>query len=238
MQPFDNDKYDKRFDETYSKAISQCGLEPYRIDRDPQATILIEAIERGIRDASVCFAEISTDNPNVWFELGYCLALNKDVVLVCSSDRVKFPFDIQHRQIITYKTENSSDFDKLERDIAAKIEAIIFKQQSYENITMPKDSFRKSFELSDAELIMIVAILSNQYTINERVSSYIVKQDMNKNGINDLGFNLAFRKLIQKGLISTETEYNGNGEEFAVFNFTDDGDSWILENSELFNTRL
>ena len=29
----------------------------------------------------------------------------KDVILICSHEREKFPFDVQHRTIIRYKTE-------------------------------------------------------------------------------------------------------------------------------------
>ena len=69
-------------------------------------------------ESSMCFAEITTDNPNVWYELGFAFACKKDVVMVCSEERTgKFPFDIQHRQVITYKTSSKSDFETLEETI-------------------------------------------------------------------------------------------------------------------------
>jgi hypothetical protein len=58
----------------FKPAIEEAGLEPYRVDRDPSVSIPINDIEKGIRDAAVCFADITLDNPNVWFELGYALA--------------------------------------------------------------------------------------------------------------------------------------------------------------------
>jgi hypothetical protein len=74
--------------------------------------------ERGIQDARLCFADITEDNPNVWFELGYAIACKKEVVLVCSKERTtKFPFDMQHRTIIHYGTGSPSDFESLGRQI-------------------------------------------------------------------------------------------------------------------------
>ena len=46
MQPFDGAEFDKRYDEIYKPAIEEAGFEPYRVDKDPSATILIEYIEQ------------------------------------------------------------------------------------------------------------------------------------------------------------------------------------------------
>lgn len=118
IQPFDNSKFDKRYDDIFKPAITKAGLEPYRIDQDLSVRIPIDEIERGIQDSVLCFAEITTDNPNVWYELGYSFACQKDVILVCSDERSgSFPFDIQHRQIVKYKTSSKSDFESLEDQI-------------------------------------------------------------------------------------------------------------------------
>ncbi len=101
-----------------------------RVDRDPTVSIPIEDIEAGIRNAEVCLAEITTDNPNVWFELGFAIASQRDVVLVCSSERKsRFPFDIQHRSIIRYDTESSSDFEALKNRITERLRAILSKEE-------------------------------------------------------------------------------------------------------------
>ena len=105
IQPFDHGEvFDKRYDDILVPAITEGGLNAYRVDRDPSANILIENIEEGIRDASICLADITIDNPNVWYELGFAFASKKDVILICSEERSVFPFDVQHRRIITYRT--------------------------------------------------------------------------------------------------------------------------------------
>jgi hypothetical protein len=70
IQPFDNDKYDRRFAETFKPAIEAAGLTPYRVDKDPAVNDLVQGIRDGIDRSVAVFAELTTDNPNVWFELG------------------------------------------------------------------------------------------------------------------------------------------------------------------------
>jgi hypothetical protein len=70
-------------------------------------------------------AEITEDNPNVWFEIGLAIAYKKEIILICSNVRTgKYPFDIQHRTVISYESESPSDFEKLKDKIVAKISAL------------------------------------------------------------------------------------------------------------------
>ena len=57
----------------------------------------------------------------MWYELGYAFALEKDVIMICDESRSIFPFDIRHKNIITYKTESASDFELLKTKITDKI---------------------------------------------------------------------------------------------------------------------
>ena len=129
IQPFDDGPFDKRYDDVFVPAISEANLEAYRVDRDPSAFIPMDEVEKRIREADACLADISESNPNVWFELGFALAAGKPVVLVCleKPDR-RFPFDIQHRKIITYKTESARDFEDLKTKITDGLKAWIRKE--------------------------------------------------------------------------------------------------------------
>lgn len=118
IQPFDHGPFDKRYEDVVEPAIRAAGLEPYRVDRDPSVTIPIEHIEENIRGSRACVAEISTDNANVWYELGFAVASNRDVVLLASREaRQRFPFDIQHRSVILYAADSRRDFTELESKI-------------------------------------------------------------------------------------------------------------------------
>src|SRR5580693_3082579 len=77
IQLFASGKFDKRFEYVYKPAIEAEGLEAYRVDRDPGVDVPIDAIEEGIRTATICLADITTDNPNVWYELGFAFAAGR-----------------------------------------------------------------------------------------------------------------------------------------------------------------
>ena len=93
IQPFSS-KFDKRYNEDYKPALEEAGLEPYRVDQDPSTEKLMDSIEKEICKATICLADITTDNPNVWYELGYAFAVGRSVIMVCSNERNgEYPFD-------------------------------------------------------------------------------------------------------------------------------------------------
>lgn len=125
IQPFDRGPYDERFEDTVGPAIRAAGLEPYRVDSDPGVVVPIEQIENVIRDADACLADITTDNPNVWFELGLAIAAGKPTVLIAqTAARQIYPFDVRHRLVIGYRTETARDFKKLADEITSRLHAI------------------------------------------------------------------------------------------------------------------
>lgn len=123
IQPFDKGKFDKRFHDDFKPALKDAGFEAYRVDEDPAPDVLIDGIEDGIRRAPLVLADVTTDNPNVWYELGFAFALKKPVVLTCEEGR-RLPFDIQHRHVIHYQTESGSDFVRLRQQITERAEAL------------------------------------------------------------------------------------------------------------------
>ena len=124
IQPYDGGKFDQRYREILRPAIESEGLAAYRVDEDYQADVPIRAIERNLSEASLVAAEITTDRPNIWFELGYALAKSKPVILMCSDERTTpIPFDIRHRNILYYKTDSPSDFEVFRLKLRACIDA-------------------------------------------------------------------------------------------------------------------
>lgn len=234
IQPFDKGKYDQRYEDIFEPAIKHYGLEPYRVDKDPSVNIPIEDIELGIKNARFCFAEISTNNPNVWFELGYAIACQKECILVCSDERDEnFPFDVRHRNIIRYCTNSPSDFNKLSNSIKAKIKTILDKPLKIESISQSPVSNIEG--LSSYEIMILAIILSNQDSPSSTVSAWQIKQDMNKNGYNDTATNLGFRKLIDKNMVEYKIEHEFNGDEYSVYSLTSVGDAWLIDNENKLN---
>lgn len=238
IQPFDNDKFDKRFVDIFEPAIIKAGFDAYRIDKDLSVRIPIDEIEKGISESAFCFAEITSDNPNVWYELGYAFACNKDVVMVCSDERQsKFPFDIQHRHVITYKTSSTSDFTTLEDTITRKIKAFQQKSKTVKHLNVTP--VIETEGLNGHQIALLILIMENQITSEDTTSIYTLKDEMNKSGYTDIATSIGIRTLVKNGMIETfkqSDDYSNNQEYFAC-RLTEKGESWILSNQELFQFR-
>lgn len=232
MQPFDRGVFDKRYDDVFGPAIKEAGLEPYRVDRDPSVSIPIDDIEDGIKSSELCLAEITTDNPNVWFELGFAIAVPKEVILVCSEERkTKFPFDVQHRNIIKYKTESAQDFQKLKERISERAEALLKKEEEIGKVS--KISPVADTEgLSQHEMVALVTVMQNSYISVEGVSAHTIKEDMNKAGFTDIAISLALKSLRQKDMLLQEFETDQNGYDYPVYFVIESGEQWLLDNQD------
>lgn len=232
IQPFDDGPFDKRYDDTFKPAIEKAGLQSYRVDRDPSVSVPIEEIENGIKNADICLAEITTNNPNVWYELGFSLAVPKSVVLVCSEERKdKFPFDIQHRSIIKYKSESLSDFEQLKYNITEKVIAVLKKEAElvFINRTSP---IADTEGLSQHEMVALVTIMQNSFASDEAVSTWTIQRDMNGVGLTDLAVSIALKMLTKKGLIKSTKREDFNGNEYYAYQMTDIGEQWIIKNQD------
>jgi hypothetical protein len=232
IQPFDKDTFDKRFEDTFKPAIEKAGLEAYRIDLDPSVIVPIDAIEKGIRDCSICFAEITSDNPNVWYELGYAFACKRDVVLVCSDERTgKFPFDIQHRHVIQYSTKSASDYSNLAGKITEKILAI--KKTAATVQTLHEVPIVQTEGLANHEFAIVVLIGEQQIVENEYVAVNTLKGDMARAGYADIATSLGLKTLRNLGMAEIfNASDGGNYEGFSACRLTAKGEKWLLANQD------
>ena len=125
IMPFSK-PYNERFEDTYKPGIEAAGLRAYRVDEDRTARQPIVSIHKEIEAAHVCFAEISTDKPNVWYELGYARAQRKELVLVCEKSRATaLPFDLDRMRILFHSSESPKDFNALMHEITEEVLAVV-----------------------------------------------------------------------------------------------------------------
>ena len=128
VQPFKpplGDYYEK----IYKPAIEKAGLKPVRADADIFGTgKIMDQIWSGITAAKVLVAELTSRNPNVFYELGLAHALHKPVVLV-SSNEDDVPFDLQPIRVIYYDVTDPFWGSKLMEKVAENILSAIKNPQ-------------------------------------------------------------------------------------------------------------
>jgi len=62
----------------------------------------MDDVLQDIMESEVIIAEISSQNPNVYYELGYAHAVGKETILLADKEADALPFDISTRRCIFY----------------------------------------------------------------------------------------------------------------------------------------
>lgn len=238
IQPFDNGgPYDKRYNDVMMPAIKDADLEPYRVDQDPGTTILIDDIEKGIRDAEVCLADITTNNPNIWYEVGFALANGKAVVLICLDPRPEpFPFDIRHRHIIRYKLHSPSDFERLKSEVTMRLKAQAKKAETLQTAAAMSE-MQTTEGLSSHEIAVLAILISERETPDSAVKPSDIKDNMRRAGYTFVAIGLALESLNRKAMIEYFEETDYQGYKYSLCRLTPKGVDWILVNQGLFHMR-
>jgi len=120
LMPFD-EEFDKTFHDLITPALEQAGYEVQRADSiDDQQNILKDVV-RGIAEADLVVADLTSANPNVFYELGISHAMRKPTVLLTQSIE-DVPFDLKSYRMIRY----SLRFDKA-RQMSEKLTDVAHK---------------------------------------------------------------------------------------------------------------
>ena len=103
--------FNKKFDGIY-KSIKQTftdlGYECYRADEVYEARKIIDMITEGIIRSKIIVADLTSKNPNVFYELGYAHSLGKSTILMSQNDS-DVPFDLRQRQYFNYKVGSNQN---------------------------------------------------------------------------------------------------------------------------------
>ena len=97
--------FDQTFDDIYrlgvQEAAATLGIRAQRVDDQLYAEGILERIYRQIETADIIIADMSRQNPNVFYEVGYAHAKDKLCILL-TNDADDIPFDLKHRRHIVY----------------------------------------------------------------------------------------------------------------------------------------
>jgi nucleoside 2-deoxyribosyltransferase len=112
--------FDKEFDDIYKLGIketaTQLGMFAERVDEQIFREGILERIYRQIDVADMILADMSGQNPNVFYEVGYAHARGKLCILM-TKDASDIPFDLKHHRHIVY----GSSIDGLRRSLTEEL---------------------------------------------------------------------------------------------------------------------
>jgi len=107
--PFAKEFYDvyKRILAAAKLAAGDSELVCTRLDEIKRAGRITNDLAREIQDSALCIADISKNNPNVLWEVGYAMALGKPIILITQNP--KLPFDVHDVRAIHYRRKSLSE---------------------------------------------------------------------------------------------------------------------------------
>jgi len=101
IMKFDEPYFDELYKNVIKPVAEKMGLYAYRADGVYKPGVILKDIVRGITESEVIIAEITSLNPNVFYELGYAHCRGKDPILLAERG-TEIPFDISGYRCIFY----------------------------------------------------------------------------------------------------------------------------------------
>ncbi|MGY2082276.1 hypothetical protein [Blastococcus sp. SYSU DS0539] len=100
--PFDPD-FDDVFFVAIRAAVSRLGGTAVRVDRLMHGGDAVAATHEQLRDCAAVVADVSTNEPDVLYELGVAHGLGKPSVLICRTRYEDLPFMVRNRETLLYE---------------------------------------------------------------------------------------------------------------------------------------
>ena len=129
-------QFSSPYDEVYSNVIKAVcdplDVDPIRADEIYGPGIIIKDVVDRIQRSDVIIADISPQNPNVYFEVGYALALGKPIILLAQRREAdnQLPFDVSAFRVLFYD-DSIGGKPKLEEGLRRHLEEILGKSKAW-----------------------------------------------------------------------------------------------------------
>ena len=224
IQPLD-EVYKTRCDKTYKPAIEKAGLYPYRVDEHYDAkTLIIQKIREEIEDSQVCLAEITENNPNVWYEFGFADGCGVPVVLICEDGkRESLPFDVNQRNVCFYKTDSQGDWEELQQEITRRLQIAIQNPPAKKTeIGVVEIEDKDSVQFGAAELCLLKILY---YDSKGYAEKNVIEGKMKNLGFHSMDIIDAFNRL--------EVEKVTKPDFYLDYTLSEEGRKWCVANKEL-----
>lgn len=102
LMPFSRD-FEDVYELGIKAAVTECGLVCERVDEQHFTESILERIFANIQRARFIVADVTANNPNVFFEVGYAYALKKPIIFLTRDTAETIPFDLRHNSHIVYE---------------------------------------------------------------------------------------------------------------------------------------
>ena len=127
------------YDEIYIPAIKAADMKPTRADDLYRPGNIVNDIWNYTKSADIILADLTSKNPNVFYELGLAHAITKPAVLITASIE-DIPFDLRSLRVLVYDVNRPNWGEKLMNEITKALT---------ETLKSPEDAILPTFLETD-----------------------------------------------------------------------------------------
>jgi len=156
--------FDHIYHQLIEKAVDDLGVDCERCDEIIDNGSIIKKMFRGIFDADVAVVDITSLNPNVFYELGVRHALQKHVTLViCKNSNQSIPFNIRGLNILGYEIDSEDQLEIGRKKIREHIQNGLDKQSTDSIVHEALDDLKvdrkpKTIETIEEKLYQLLSV--------------------------------------------------------------------------------
>jgi len=118
------EEFDELYDEVIKPVCTEFGFHAIRADDIFTQNPIMQDIEDSIQESAIVIADITPDNPNVYYEVGYSHGVKKPTILLCDTNRERLPFDLSGIRTIFYKNKIAGK-SKIEDSLKKHLTSIV-----------------------------------------------------------------------------------------------------------------
>lgn len=96
------EEYNSLFTEVIRPTCEEYDYKVIRADEFYTSGLIIDDITRSIRECAVVIADVTPNNPNVFYEVGFAHGIGKPTILLSDRKRDKLPFDVSGFRTLFY----------------------------------------------------------------------------------------------------------------------------------------
>lgn len=156
---------DKLYRHIISPVCKSCGFEPVRVDQINDSDSITQTIIDKLVSAELVIADISGQNPNVFYEMGYRKCTNKPIIHLKKKGE-SIPFDVNTIRTFEYDLADLDNVEEIKKRLQHTIEAFSFEST---NDVLDQDG-EQAKELIPGILPVLYQIQDSIYELKEQVS--------------------------------------------------------------------
>ncbi|MGB9977871.1 hypothetical protein [Methanobacterium sp.] len=182
-------------------AVKECGYTALRADELSEPGMITSQTIQHIVDDPLVIADLTSQNPNVFYELAICHAMKKPLVQIIRKGE-KIPFDIASTRIIQVDHHDLDSVEEAKAEIIRQIKAVENDPTLIDNpisMTLDLQTLRQSGDPEQRSIADIVSVISelrldiskiessinSDRTVSRELMNVLVNRNIETEGIKD-----------------------------------------------------